>query len=178
VQPGRGVRMNYLDYWCAEMLDAEVEGAKIPVRFDPFDLSTGYAYIDGKWRECKCAHDEFIGCSERELHILSEEFRREYRELYGREQVEVTQKILAARRSKADSAQALLQQQKDRETKAAFEVLEGNRRRQESTNSSGQSTTSTSSGEKGQGSSQSHAQPHKTQTVHNVEKLIMLRRYR
>src|SRR5215469_6332942 len=54
---GRGVRMNYLDYWCAEMLDAEVEGTKIPVRFDPFDVSTGYAYIDGKWRECKCVSD-------------------------------------------------------------------------------------------------------------------------
>jgi putative transposase len=178
VHPGRGVRMHYLDYWCAEMLDAEVEETKIPVRFDPFDLSTGYAYIDGKWRECKCANDEFIGCSERELHILSEEHRKEYRELYGRKQVEVTQKILAARRSKADSTQALLQQQKDRETKAAFEVLEGKRRKQSSTNSSSQSTTSASVDENALGSRQTHTQPGKTQTAHNAEKLLVLKRYR
>jgi putative transposase len=178
VHPGPGVRMNYLDYWCAEMLNAEVENTKIPVRFDPFDLSTGYAYIDGKWRECKCASDEFVGCSERELHILAEELRQEYRKLYGREQVEVTQKKLAERRRKADSKQALLQQQKDRETKAAFEILEGKRRKQGSPNSSSQSTTTASTGEKSQGSTQTHSQPRKTQTTRNVEKLIVLRRYR
>jgi putative transposase len=178
VHPGPGVRMNYLDYWCAEMLDGEVENTKIPVRFDPFDVSTGYAYIDGKWRECKCANDEFIGCSERELHILSEELRKEYRELYGRKQVEVTQKKLAARRSKAESTQALLQQQKERETKAAFEVLEGKRRKQGSPNTSNQSTTSASGPEKSHDSTQSHSLSRKTQTAHTVEKLVVLRRYR
>ncbi len=178
VQPGRGVRMNYLDYWCAEMLDAEIEGEKVPVRFDPFDLSTGYAYIDGKWRECKCASDEFIGCSERELHILSEELRKEYRELYGRKQVEVTQKKLAARRSKAESAQALLQQQKDRETKAAFEVLEGKRRKPGSPSSSDQSTPSASSVEKSQGSKGTHTKPRKAQADPTAGKLIVLKRYR
>ncbi len=178
VHPGPGVRMNYLDYWCAEMLDAEVENTKIPVRFDPFDLSTGYAYIDGKWRECKCADDEFVGCSERELHILAEELRQEYRKLYGREQVEVTQKKLAERRRKADSKQVLLQQQKNRETKAAFEVLEGKRRKQGSPDSSSPSITSASTGENGQGSTQTHLRSRKTQTAQPVEKLIVLRRYR
>jgi putative transposase len=179
VHPGRGVRMNYLDYWCVEMLDAEVEGTKIPVRFDPFDVSTGYAYIDGKWRECKCANDEFVGCSERELRILSEELRKEYRELYGRKQVEVTQKKLAARRSKAESTQALLQQQKDRETKAAFEVLEGGKRRKQgSTHSSSQSTPSTSSVEKKHNNDVTHSQTNNVQTTHPAEKLIVLKRYR
>ncbi len=170
--------MNYLDYWCAEMLDAEVENTKVPVRFDPFDLSTGYAYIDGKWRECKCASDEFIGCSERELHILSEELRKEYRELYGRKQVEVTQKKLAARRSKAESAQALLQQQKDRETKAAFEVLEGKRKKPGLASSSDQSTPSASSIEKSQGNKGTHTKPHKAQADPTAGKLIVLKRYR
>jgi hypothetical protein len=179
VHPGRGVRMNYLDYWCAEMLDAEVEGTKIPVRFDPFDVSTGYAYIDGKWRECKCANDEFIGCSERELRILSVELRKEYRELYGRKQVEVTQKKLAATLSKAESKQGLLQQQKDRETKAAFEVLEGGKRRKQgSSNSSSQSTPSTSSDEKRHNNNGTHSQSRNIQKAHTVEKLIILRRYR
>jgi hypothetical protein len=149
------------------------------VRFDPFDVSTGYAYIDGKWWECKCANDELVGCSERELRILSEELRKEYRDLYGRKQVEVTQKKLAARRSKAESTQALLQQQKDRETKAAFEVLEGGKRRKQgSPNSSSQSTPSASSVEKSHNNNGTHSQIRNIQTTHPAEKLIVLRRYR
>src|SRR6266487_2136784 len=34
VQPGKGVRMNYLDYWCDEMRDKEVERTIVPIRYD------------------------------------------------------------------------------------------------------------------------------------------------
>jgi putative transposase len=68
VEPGVGVRMNYLEYWCEAMRDATVEKTQVKVRFDPFDVSVGYAYIDGQWRKCDCPYTEFAGCSERELH--------------------------------------------------------------------------------------------------------------
>ena len=128
VQPGIGVRMNYLDYWCEAMRDATVERTQVKVRYDPFDISIGYAYIDGRWRQCFTPYDEFAGCSERELHLLASELRQNHRIQYGREQVEINQKQLADfRRENAAKEVILRQQRNDRETKAALAVLEGGR---------------------------------------------------
>lgn len=134
VQPGVGVRMNYLDYWCEAMRDATVEGTQVKVRFDPFDVSVGYAYIDGQWRQCFTPYDEFAGCSERELHLLATELRQSNRLQYGREQVEITQKQLADFRRENAAQEAILRQQRhDRETKAALVVLEGGKATQRTT---------------------------------------------
>src|SRR6266851_369271 len=46
VEPGVGVRMNYLDYWCEAMRDPTVERTQVKVRYDPFNVSVGYAYIE------------------------------------------------------------------------------------------------------------------------------------
>ncbi len=129
VEPGRGVRMNYLDYWCEAMRDPTVEDTQVKVRYDPFDVSVGYAYIDRMWRQCDCPYTEFAGCSERELQLLTEELRKRNRLTYGRERIEVTQKQLAAfRRETTDIETILSQQRHDRETKAALVVLEGGRK--------------------------------------------------
>ena len=89
----------------------------------------GYAYIDGRWRTCDCPYTEFAGCSERELHLLTEELRKRNRLHYGREQVEITQKQLAAfRRENADIETILRQQRHDRETRATLVVLEGGKK--------------------------------------------------
>jgi len=129
VEPGVGVRMNYLDYWCEAMRDSTVEGTQIRVRFDPFDVSVGYVYIDGRWCKCDCPYTEFAGCSERELQLLTEELRKRNRLQYGRENIEVTQKQLATfRRENTDVETILRQQRHDRETRAALVVLEGGKR--------------------------------------------------
>jgi putative transposase len=126
VQPGRGVRMNHVDYWCEEMRDPTVERTQVPVRYDPFDVSIGYVYLHGRWRKCITASDELAGCSERELHVLADAWRKRQRLLHGRAQVEVTQKHLAQfRRENAAHEEVLRQQRKDREARAAFTVLEG-----------------------------------------------------
>ena len=70
--------------------------------------------------------NEFASCSERELHLLAEELRERNLLLHGREQVETTQKQLAAFRRENDSIETILRQQRhDRETRAALTVLEG-----------------------------------------------------
>lgn len=125
VQPGIGARMNYLDYWCEAMRDGTVERTQVKVRYDPFDVSVGFAYIDGRWRQCFTPYDEFAGCSERELQLLAAELRQNNRSQYGREQVEITQKQLADFRRETGAKEAILRQQRhDRETKAALRVLE------------------------------------------------------
>ena len=129
VEPGIGVRMNYLDYWCEAMRDPTVEGTQIKVRFDPFDVSVGYAYIDGRWRKCDCPYTEFAGCSERELQLLTEELRKRNRLPYGRKHIEKTQNQLTTlRRENAEVETVLRQQRHDRETRAALIVLEGGKK--------------------------------------------------
>jgi putative transposase len=126
VEPGVGMRMNHLDYWCEAMRDPTVEGTQVKVRYDPFNVSVGYAYIDGRWRTCDCPYTEFAGCSERELQLLTEELRKRNRLHAGREHIEVTQKQLATfRRENTDIETILRQQRHDRETRAALVVLEG-----------------------------------------------------
>jgi putative transposase len=129
VVPGVGVRMNHLDYWCEVMRDATIENTQVQVRFDPFDVSVGFVYIDGVWRQCFTPYDEFAGCSERELQLLASELRQNNRLQYGREQVEITQKQLADFRRQNAAKEAILRQQRtDRETRAALKVLEGGKR--------------------------------------------------
>ena len=126
VIPGVGVRINHLDYWCEAMRDPMVEGTQVPVRYEPFDVSVGFAYIDHTWRKCDCPYTEFTGCSERELQLLAEEFRKRHRLSSGREQTELTQKQLASFRRENVEIETLLRQQRhDRETRVALTVLEG-----------------------------------------------------
>ncbi len=129
VEPGVGVRMNYLDYWCEAMHDPTVEGTQVKGRYDPFAVSVGFAYIDSKWRQCMTPYNEFAGCSERELQLLTTELRQRNRLQYGKERIEVTQKQLATfRRENTDIETILRQQRHDRETRAALVVLEGGKK--------------------------------------------------
>lgn len=126
VKPGIGVRIEYIDYWCPAMGDGDVENTLVPVRYNPFDRSTAYAYIDKQWRECKAAENEFVDCTERELQFIAEEIRQSQRLQHGRERIEVDQKQLAEfRRQNATKQELLAQQRKDRETKRAYSLLEG-----------------------------------------------------
>jgi putative transposase len=129
VIPGVGIRINHLDYWCEAMRDPTIENTQVKVRYAPFDVSVGYAYIDRRWRKCDCPYTEFANCSERELQLLAEELRKRNRISYGRTQREITQKQLAAFRRDNTEIEAILRQQRhDRETRAALVVLEGGKK--------------------------------------------------
>ncbi len=170
VEPGVGVRMNYLDYWCEAMRDPTVEGTQVKVRYDPFDVSVGYAYIDGRWRTCDCPYTEFAGCSERELQLLTEELRKRNRLHAGREHIEVTQKQLAAFRRDNAGIEAILRQQRhDRETRAALVVLEGGKK------SSTQPPTEPVQADTEKGEMEGEF-PEKTKKIDPYKNLLVLRR--
>ena len=106
------------------MRDRAVERTSVAVRYDPFDVTIGFAWINKQWRKCVCTTDDLAGCSERELQLLAAELRQQNRLLYGKEQVEMTQKQLADFRRKNAAKEVILRQQRhDRETKAALFVL-------------------------------------------------------
>jgi len=170
VEPGVGVRINYLEYWCEAMRDPTVEGTQVKVRYDPFDVSVGYAYIDGRWRKCDCPYTEFAGCSERELQLLTEELRKRNRLHAGREHIEVTQKQLATfRRENADIEAILRQQRHDRETRAALVVLEGGKK------SSTPPPTEPHTAEEGRGKRERESES-ATKKIDPYKNLLVLRR--
>src|SRR5260221_1662741 len=190
--------MNYLDYWCEEMRDRHVQFeemrehvqlekmrdrhvqfTEVPVCYDPFDASVGYAYIDKQWRKCFCPYDEFSGCSQMELYILTEELRKRNRSQYGREQVEITQKQLAAFRRECDGDQEVLRQRRnDRETRVALKVIEGGHTRSLPASVLNTFATSESNVESTQDSSSVQSNSRISQTGSHRDKLIVFRKAR
>lgn len=80
VQASRGIRINYLNYWAIDdcFLKADIEGIEVPVRYDPFDVSTAYAYVNGRWVRCISEyHALFQGRSEQEIKVISAELRQQ-----------------------------------------------------------------------------------------------------
>jgi putative transposase len=81
VSPGHGVKINYIFYWCDAMDDPKIQREQVPVRFDPFDLGTAYAFIGGQWVQCHSDHYRtFQGRSQKELLIASKELRAQNRD--------------------------------------------------------------------------------------------------
>lgn len=78
VQPGKGIKVNYLYYWSDAFRNPEIERTKVPVRYDPFDVGVVYAYVQGRWVRCISQYYSiFEGRSEKELLIASQEIKQQ-----------------------------------------------------------------------------------------------------
>jgi putative transposase len=78
IQPGKGIKLNYLYYWSDAFRHPEVERTKVSVRYDPFDLGVAYAYVQGRWVKCISQYYSiFSGRSERELLLASLEIKQQ-----------------------------------------------------------------------------------------------------
>lgn len=122
VQAGRGVRVNYLYYWCELFRDPEVEGKLVAVRYEPFDAGTAYAFVRGQWAEC---HSEFYtifhGRSEKEVKLASTELHKRHQNHLQR--VNVNARRLAEFLQSVEGDEVLLTQRlRDREGKTTRTV--------------------------------------------------------
>lgn len=78
IQPGKGIKINYLYYWSDAFRNPEVERTQVPVRYDPFDIGVAYAYLQGRWVKCISQYyNIFQGRSEKELSLASDEIRQQ-----------------------------------------------------------------------------------------------------
>lgn len=78
VQPGKGIKLNYLYYWSDAFRNPSVERTKVPVRYDPFDMGVAYAYVQGRWVKCISQYYSiFSGRSEKELLLASIEIKQQ-----------------------------------------------------------------------------------------------------
>ncbi len=128
IDPSRGIMVNGLRYWNPLMRSPQVSGTSVPVRYEPFDMSVTYAFIEGQWLECVA--DVFLqvqGRSEREWDLLLDEWREQQRQ-HGRKRVSVNGVLLAQFLEEvALEEQVLLQQQRDLEGRPIREAIVGTR---------------------------------------------------
>ncbi|MBE8989982.1 TnsA endonuclease N-terminal domain-containing protein [Nostoc sp. LEGE 12450] len=78
--PRIGIKINSIYYWSIDdsFLNPEVEGTQVPVRYDPFDVGTAYAYVKGNWVRCISEYYSSLqGHSEREIRLASIELRQQ-----------------------------------------------------------------------------------------------------
>ena len=77
IQPGQGIKVNYIYYWNDTFRNPDVEKTKFPVRYDPFDMGVAYAYIEGRWVKCISQYyNIFAGRTEKEVLLASQEIRQ------------------------------------------------------------------------------------------------------
>lgn len=77
----RGVKLhsNY-HYWCPELSDLKLHGKKVPVRRDPWDISTVYVQVGNRWFPAQCKALVHLGSvTEKERELFSDELRSHYR---------------------------------------------------------------------------------------------------
>lgn len=120
VQPGRGVKLHYIYYWATAMQDPAVEQTRVPVRYDPFDISHAYAYIGGRWVECIGEYHTLLHRhSERELLLASAELRQQHR--VHQQHYQLTARALAEFLQSAEAAATLRDQRlRDAELRAVL----------------------------------------------------------
>ncbi len=125
VQPGDGVKVNYINYWSDRFRNPEVEKTQVHVRYDPFNIGIAYAYVKGQWVECISQHySVFKGHTEKELKLASSEIRK--RGQNHTKTKKVSAKKLADFIASAETQEALLSQRtRDFETKQVLQMVEG-----------------------------------------------------
>ena len=112
---GRGVKINHIYYWSDRFREPGIENERIPVRYDPFDAGTAYAFVANQWVVCRSEHfAAFQGRSEKEVMIASREIQKRRQEHSRRGGV--TARRLADFLVAVESDEVLLEQRlRDRE---------------------------------------------------------------
>jgi putative transposase len=118
ITPGRGVKINHIYYWSSRFQDPALENQQVSLRYDPFDLGTAFAFVQGQWVNCHSQyHAVFHGHSEKELMLASKELHR--RQKHHSQSVGITARKLADFLQTVENDEVLLTQRlRDREMEA------------------------------------------------------------
>jgi transposase InsO family protein len=104
-----GVKIQYIYYWAEAFRDPALEGAALPVRFDPFDAGIAYAFVAGRWVRCISEHYAHLaGRSEREVQLATAELRRRHQR--HAQQLTITARKLADFLGSVEAEETLLEQ--------------------------------------------------------------------
>jgi transposase InsO family protein len=118
VGAGRGVKLNQIYYWSDCFRNPAVEGTSVPVRYDPFDAGTAYAFVERRWVRCYSEyHAVFQGRSEKEILLASQELRRR-RQVASEGKFTTTRKLADFLQSVESEEVLLDQRMRDREARS------------------------------------------------------------
>jgi transposase InsO family protein len=119
IDSGKGVKIQCLYYFHPKFRDPKYAGRKVPVRYDPFDISKGFAFLDGEWLPCESEYASlFRHRTEREIQIITGEIRGKNKRA-GKRRIITGEQIAKYIMSLESSEKVLLQRKKDAEYKAA-----------------------------------------------------------
>jgi len=122
VQRGSGVKVNHFYYWNNAFRNPEVIKTAVPVRYDPFDLSTAFAQVQGQWVTCRAPYLSLEGHTEKELLIATTELRRQAK--HSGVRADLAAERLATHMSKAASHEELLRQRlRDLDQKKVLAII-------------------------------------------------------
>ncbi len=80
VLPGRGIKIRYLYYWNEAFRSPLVERTQVPVRYDPYNVGSAYAFVRKQWVRCISEYYPiFQGRSEQELSLAAAELHQRQR---------------------------------------------------------------------------------------------------
>ena len=73
---GKGVKIHGFYYWAEAMRSSKYENKNVRVKYDPFDMSMGWVFLD-QWICCRAGnHLNLQGHTEKEIQIANKEFRQ------------------------------------------------------------------------------------------------------
>lgn len=76
IRTGRGIKIRGIHYWHPALREPKYANTKIPILYDPFDLSRAYGLVGGKWVLCRSEYQAlFERRTEREISTISQEIR-------------------------------------------------------------------------------------------------------
>lgn len=125
VKPGRGIKIEYKDYWHNALRDPEIENTWVDIRYDPFNAGIAYAYIRGQWLECISEYYPlFKGRSEKEICLATAEMKR--RNLNHHSNYKIRAKQLGNFLAKVEAEEVLLEQRlRDEQVNEVFRLIDG-----------------------------------------------------
>jgi len=109
IAAGRGVKIHNLYYWSDAFRAPDVAKQRVPIRYDPFDIGTVYAFVNKEWTDC---HSEYFavfhGRSQKEIMLATEELRKSMQHQAG--EFNVTARKLAQFLDSVHAEEVLLEQ--------------------------------------------------------------------
>jgi hypothetical protein len=121
----RGVKIHHIFYWSDAFRDRQLEGTRLPIRYDPFDVGIAYAFVGKRWVRCYCEYySVFHGRSEKELMIATKELRA--LKASHSQQFSLTAKKLADFLESVEAEERMLTQRlRDAEGRKVLEKING-----------------------------------------------------
>ncbi|GAE33150.1 TnsA endonuclease N-terminal domain-containing protein [Halalkalibacter akibai] len=128
VQIGDGIKINNVYYWSYELQNPAVEGKQVPVRYDPFDYSKAYAYVNKRWIKLNSQYElEFAGRTEKEIKIATAELRS--RKKNTQDSINISALDIAKFLRTTEAHELLeIQRLKDEAFKKSLTVIEGGKK--------------------------------------------------